>query len=195
MNTALDQAQTQTLILNPSTILQQRIMLIGFGVIFFILGAMAVVIVLAVLFGLIEGPITVQDIVQLLLFFVSFILFCIGLSKEGMIISDDGIFHCYFLFGKRVRSEKINLKNVSDISILRFNMGQKAAIGVTLNPDQTAQFAEYRVYGLSENHGKRTLFYSTKNKEHAKQIVEAITTVYDYDEAVYNPPRSRGRRR
>ena len=192
MNTALDQSPMQTLILDPSIGLQQRIMLFGFGVIFFVVGGMAV---LAVLFDLIEGSLTFRDIIQLLLFFVSFILFGVGLSKEGMVVSDDGIYRCYFLFGRRVRSEKINLKNVTDISILRFNMGQKAAIGVTLNPDQTAEFAEYRVYGLSENHAKRTLFYTTRNKEDAQRVIDAITNVYDLKQTAYNPPRSSRRRR
>ena len=105
------------------------------------------------------------------------------------------MFNSYFLFKKKLITKKIELTAVSDVSILKFNMARKAAIWVTPNPEQTEDYAEYRVYGLNSNHSKRTLIYTAQSKEQSKLIVDEIVNELDLNLVGYNPPRSSKRRR
>lgn len=184
------------LILNSATTLQQKIILIGFGLITLIVGGLTLLWFIFYFLEKVEySEVGVFDIILLILFFFSFFLFSAALSKEGLIIAKDEVFKSFFLFKKSVKKTKIDLNGVSDISILKFNVARKVATWTSVNPEQTQDYTDFRVYGLNASHSKRTLIYNAQSKEQAKLIVNAMVSDLGLNYVAYNPPRSKNRKR
>lgn len=184
------------LILKPATTNHQKVLLIGFAILFFALGGIYFLLFIFWVFGLIEDTeIHTMDLVIALLFPTSLLLFCIALMREGLSLSPSHLFQSRFLFGKKVKSTEVDIAGMSDICILRFNMSQKLAMGAAPNPDQAVGFEEFRICLLNENHSKRRLVFTSKRQEQAKHIVEELKTNFGLSYTAYNPPKSKKRKR
>jgi len=184
------------LILKPSVSGHQKFILISFSILFFVLGGITTLWLLLFAFGLIpDGQLNFTDFLMVALFLGSFFLLAVAISKEGLAFDGEELSHAYFLFNKKLKSKPILTNGFSDISILRFNMSQKLAMGAAPNPDQSVDFAEYRICLLSENHGKRKLIFTCKHQDQARSVVEELSEQFGFKYANYNPPRSGKRRR
>lgn len=108
---------------------------------------------------------------------------------------EDKLYNTTFLFKKPLKSEEINVNNVTDICILKFNMAHKAAMGTTVDPEATVTNVEYQICLLNPNHSKRKLIFSTDCADEAKKIKDVIQDNLGFTYATYNPPKISKRRR
>ena len=73
------------LILNSTTTFQQKVILIGVGLLMFIIGGLTVLWGIFYIFGLVEySEIEIIDLINLVLFFFSFFLFSIAFSGSTL---------------------------------------------------------------------------------------------------------------
>lgn len=184
------------LILKSAASGHQKVLLIGFAVLFFLWGGITTVWLLFWSFGLLpEAEVSIGDFVLVILFLGSFYLFAIALTRVGLTIEENGLSQSRFLFGKRLKAIELDINGYCDVSILRFNMAQKVAMGAAPNPDQAVGFVEYRICLLNENHSKRKLVFTAKDQVQAKYIVTELANSFGLKYTNYNPPRSAKRRR
>jgi hypothetical protein len=121
-------------------------------------------------------------------------LFAVAFLKEGLTFENNEALKSYFLFKRKVTAKKINLDGIKEMTIMKFDMARKVAMFTTPNPEQTEDYAEYRVYGLNENHSKRVLVYNATSTEQAKLIANALAENLSLSLVAYNPPRLTKRR-
>ncbi|GAB5557451.1 MAG: hypothetical protein SchgKO_16640 [Schleiferiaceae bacterium] len=182
-------------IVGPSVKPHQKVILIGCSLAFFAIGFPAVWVLIEPLYSDATVPqFPIGGYMQLLLFVLSPLLFLYAFTRDGVSQFKDTFRTSTFLFGKPIRSITIDPKDIEEITVLQFNMKQKVAMTVAPNPDQAYDYVEYRVYGLNENHSKRTLIYKTQDQKIAKLITEIAGRAWDAPYVQYNPPVSKGRR-
>ena len=75
------------------------------------------------------------DYFILFLFIASFAMLGLLLSKEGIIINENKLYNSQFIFGKPYMKSNINLDNMTDISILNYNMSQQLVFLSAANPN------------------------------------------------------------
>jgi hypothetical protein len=175
----------------------QKTILIGFSLIFFLIGGFYfLLLILHLLAGKInEIDFTPGFIVGLLVFFPSIYLFIRAFHTIGILYTNTEIYQATFLFKKVINKELINREGIKGITLLMFNMHTKTAFGTSLNPDQTISEGEIRVYGLNETHSKRTLITTCTSSKIAKQIISLFEEQFSIPFVKYAPPASKRRRR
>lgn len=185
------------LILKKACTTPQILVLLATSLFAFFYGSEAVIWLFENYTGRIEySPINIWDIVYLLIFFLSIALLLVLFIKEGISLGDKKLKTSCFLFDKLIKSKNIDLKGACDISILRFNMVRKTEVDNDgLEPDVIERFKQYRVYALNHTHTKRTLVFSSRSLEKAKEIRKEISSALNLNYVPYSPPRSIGRRK
>lgn len=185
------------LILKTAAPPSQISILLGAGLIALIIGWPAVVWFYENFTGQIEySPINFWDIAYFLLFLVSLVLILIVFVKEGISLGSKKVNSSYFLFGKLIKTRKIELAGACDICILRFNMVRNTGVDEeSLGFDETMKYTVYRVYGLNKTHSKRILIFAAKSQDQAKKVMKEVSPVLGLNYVKYNPPGSKRRRK
>lgn len=164
-------------------------MLIIFFVFFFIIGTSEIIgITLSVAVKLNTG-----DYIAVFLFVASLGILGLLLSKEGIIIDNQKLFNSQFIFGKPYLKTEIKLSNMTDISILNYDMSQKLVFVSAAKPDFSESIRMSKIYLLNENHSEKRLVFSTIKMEYAELIVKEIQNEFNFIFNHYNPPTRRRR--
>jgi len=167
----------------------QRFMLTIFCAFFFIVGTSEIIgITLFPTMKLHTG-----DYIALFLFVVSLGILFLLLSKEGIIIDNHRLFNSQFIFGKPYFKTEIQLLNMTDISIMNYDMSQKLVFVSAVKPDFSEDIRVSKIYILNENHSQKRLVFSTIKRERAELIMKEIQNEFNFKFNHYNPPTRRRR--
>lgn len=164
-----------------------------FFIITFFLGVLSVSAIIAGFY--IENEAELIDYIFPLLLPLSFYIFILLFSKQGVVINNGELKYAEFIFGKVFTKKEINLNGITDISILTMSASQKFAFVSAAKPDLAASIVLNKVCLLNENHSKKILVFSTKKRLFAEKIVNEIKKEFNYNFRKYSPPRSSRRRR
>lgn len=129
------------------------------------------------------------------LFFVSIYLFMLLFSKQGIITENGKLKYSLFVFGIPFRSKKIELENITDVTILTNGASQKLAWVSAANPDLSVDTYINKVVLLNKNHSSKYIILISRKRDLAEKIVNSLIEELSLEYNFYSPPVISRRRR
>jgi hypothetical protein len=181
------------IIINSKFSTHQKLVLTVLFLVTFFLGSLSVLAIITGFYR--ENEAFLMDYITPLLFPLSIYLFILLFSKQGVLFDEGKLKYAEFIFETVFAKKEIDLTNITDISILTYNVTQKFAFVSGARPDLAEDTALNKVYVLNENHSKKIFVLSTRKRKFAEKIVDEISKELNFKFKKYSPPRVSRRRR
>lgn len=111
--------------------------------------------------------------------------------KVGVLIKETQLYKVYQLFGKTLKSNKLPSK-FSGLTLLQFTYKDENEDGDDIESVHTGK--SYQVFGLNENHSKRTLIFEVPEADESKILLKTLSEELNTPIVKYNPPAARRRK-
>ena len=178
------------IILKSGLTIYQRIMLILVFIFTFSIGG---IMVLTLLFKILKVPEFDQEFVgndyfYLFFFPVSLFILLIILSKNGILVTNKkDLYSAKFIFGKYWFRQKVDLSDITDISILSYKESLNFAPFSFALPEKKYEVYNNKIYLLNEYHTIKRYLISTSDMALAEKTVDEIKEVLHLNYELYNP--------
>lgn len=178
------------IILKSGLTLHQKIILILVFIVTFLIGT---IMLLALILKTLKFPEFEEDFIAidyflLFLFPLSVFFLLILLSKNGVVIfKNKDIYSAKFIFGKYWFKQKVNLTDITDISILSFKGIQKFAFVSAASPDKGYTVYNNEIHLLNEKHTTKRHLITTNDLDLAEDTVHKINETLNLNYMPYNP--------
>ncbi|SHI68182.1 hypothetical protein SAMN04488096_103297 [Mesonia phycicola] len=182
-------------IINSKFTGQQKLMLTVFMIIAFLIGLPTLIYLFIEMPGQPNYVNSFSDYFFSSLFFVSIFLFMLLFSKQGIITDNGNLKYSLFIFGIPFLSKKINLENITDITILTYRASQKLAWVSVANPDLSVSTEISKVVLLNSNHSYKDIILITRRRDYAEKIIKSLNEELNLEYNIYSPPVISRRRR
>ena len=81
----------------------------------------------------------------------------------------------------------MDIKGITDISILLFKGTQQYGVLFIANPDKGYSISIYKIYLLNKNHTVKRLFFTTTDFKLAVKTINQINKTFNFNYTEYNP--------
>ena len=133
------------------------------------------------------------DYILVIFFFISIFMFALLFSKQGIYFKDGKLNYAQFIFGKPFLWKKINLTDITDVSILTANGSQKLAFVLGGNPDLAVSTELNKVCLLNKDHTTKLFLLTTRRRDYAEKIIKELMKELKLEFNLYSPPTSKRR--
>ena len=134
---------------------------------------------------------------EFLLFFFPLSMFILLqlFSKNGIFIHNENLYNAKYIFGNLWYRRKVNLIEITDITILSFKGSQKFAFIYVALPDKGYEVYRNEIYLLNKKHTIKRHLITLDDKEMAEKAIRQINEIFNFDYKPYNPRFNTNRRR
>jgi len=115
------------------------------------------------------------------------VLICISYSKRGFIKINSDLYRGLFFRNKLILKKRIDLRNKSVISVLKFKKHQKFAFFSAAKPDLATSFNALEINILNDRHTVREEIITIKMTENADRTIKFLTTNFNLKNEVFSP--------
>ena len=109
------------------------------------------------------------------------------MTKKGLATDDHQIYKGIFLFNFLLYIKRINLRNKTCFSILKFKKRQKYAFVSAANPDASHSFNTFDIYLLNKKHTEKEMLISLKKEQKSKLASDFISSFIGFTCEIYSP--------
>ncbi len=115
------------------------------------------------------------------------LIICISFTKRGFVKINLNLYRGLFFRGKLILKKKIDLKDKSKLSILKFQKSQKLAWFAAARPDLATTFNSFEINILNERHTVREEIITLKKEQSAEKAIDFLTLNFQLKNEVYCP--------
>ena len=108
-------------------------------------------------------------------------------SKKGLLEKNKTIYNAIFLHRTVVFKSKVELKDVTACSILRFRKSQKFAFFSAARPDLANEFKAFDIYLLNQKHTKKAKLFTLRKEKNSKLAIDFLIAHGKLKFEVYSP--------
>lgn len=126
----------------------------------------------------------IKGLIALIVFLL---LLLLTISKKGLVKDNHQLYKGLFIFNTLVFKKRVDLKNRTCFSILKFRKSQKYAFFSAANPDAAHSFNTFDVYLLNKKHTEKDLLISLKKEKNSKLATDFIASFRDFKYEIYSP--------
>jgi hypothetical protein len=174
----------EKIILESKFTLFQKILLSGASLLFFGIGYKIWNHLIVDKYG---DPVEISLVWGVLSFLLALSLFLFLFVKDGLCIDNHTIYKAWFLGKKLVFKQKVDLDDITDISI--FKIKTKENIEFYRPGPQTGEFSHYyyKIFLLNDRHTYKELLIESENEEKILYIADVLQTKTGLKLNDYNP--------
>lgn len=126
----------------------------------------------------------VKGIIALIIFLF---LLLLTISKKGLVKDTHQLYTGIFIFNTLVFKKRVDLRNKTCFSILKFRKSQKYAFFSAAKPDAAHSFNTFDIYLLNEKHTEKDMLISLKKEKNSTLASDFISSFKDYRYEIYSP--------
>lgn len=126
----------------------------------------------------------VKGIIALIIFLL---LLLITILKKGLVKDTHQLYIGTFIFNTLLFKKRVDLRNKTCFSILKFRKSQKYAFFSAANPDAAHSFNTFDIYLLNEKHTEKDMLISLKKEKNSVLASDFISSFKHFKYEIYSP--------